>query len=157
MATSPWRRYVVFNVNFEHISTPSSSVSSVIVKFEQVIAVWWSFLVVFHKTSSMETQLIPFQANHCVVKSVQIRSYFWSVFSPNTGKYGPEITPYLDAFHAVNVLNGNPVNTSENQKFSYVFRGYRNGALLWNRFTNSSLDSISQDNITISQYQKTKG
>ena len=48
-------------------------------------------------------------------KSVQIRSYFWSVFScirteygeirsrlsPNTGKYGPEITPYLDTFHAV--------------------------------------------------------
>ena len=53
--------------------------------------------------------------SHCV-KSVQIRSFFWSVFffirtelrrfipvfSPNTGKYGPEITPYLDTFHAVN-------------------------------------------------------
>ena len=24
-----------------------------------------------------------------------------SVFSPNAGKYGPEITPYLDTFHAV--------------------------------------------------------
>ena len=24
-----------------------------------------------------------------------------SVFSPNTGKYGPEITPYLDTFHEV--------------------------------------------------------
>ena len=24
-----------------------------------------------------------------------------SVFSPYTGKYGPEKTPYLDAFHAV--------------------------------------------------------
>ena len=45
------------------------------------------------------------------VKFVQIRSYFWSVFScirteysvfsPNTGKYGPEITPYLDTFHAL--------------------------------------------------------
>ena len=23
-------------------------------------------------------------------------------FSPNTGKYGPETTPYLDTFHAVN-------------------------------------------------------
>ena len=23
------------------------------------------------------------------------------VFSPNTGKYGPEKTPYLDTFHAV--------------------------------------------------------
>ena len=24
-----------------------------------------------------------------------------SVFSPNTGKYGPEITTYLDTFHAM--------------------------------------------------------
>ena len=37
---------------------------------------------------------------HCV-KSVQIWSYFWSVFSPNTEKYGPETTSYLDTFHAV--------------------------------------------------------
>ena len=26
---------------------------------------------------------------------------YFLVFSPNTGKYGPEITPYLDTFHAV--------------------------------------------------------
>ena len=26
------------------------------------------------------------------------------VFSPNTGKYGPEITPYLDTFQALNNL-----------------------------------------------------
>ena len=26
--------------------------------------------------------------------------FFWSVFSPNTGKYGPEKTPYLDIFYA---------------------------------------------------------
>ena len=35
------------------------------------------------------------------VESVQIRSFFWSVFSPNAGKYGPEKTPYLDTFHTV--------------------------------------------------------
>ena len=53
--------------------------------------------------------------SHCV-KSVQIRSNFWSVFfrirrdmkylsvfSPNAGKYGPEITPYLDTFQAVSL------------------------------------------------------
>ena len=44
------------------------------------------------------------------VKSVQMRSYlrsvfisgpiYLSVFSPNAGKYGPKITPYLDVFHA---------------------------------------------------------
>ena len=60
------------------------------------------------------------QTNKHCVKSVQIRSYFWSVFScirteygdlrskspgfsPNTGKYGPEITPYLETFHTVKV------------------------------------------------------
>ena len=58
---------------------------------------------------------------HCV-KIVQIRSFFlvsisrhldWirryaeylSVFSSNAGKYGPEKTPYLDTFHAVNPRN----------------------------------------------------
>ena len=39
-------------------------------------------------------------AHHCV-KRFQIRSYFWSVFSPNTEKYGPEITLYLDTFPTV--------------------------------------------------------
>ena len=37
---------------------------------------------------------------HCV-KCVQIRSFFWSVFpvfSTNTGKYGPEKTPFFDTF-----------------------------------------------------------
>ena len=37
---------------------------------------------------------------HCV-NSVQIWSYFWSVFSLNTEKQGPELTPYLGTFHTV--------------------------------------------------------
>ena len=46
---------------------------------------------------------------HCV-KSVQIRSFFWSVFScirteygdlRNTEKYGPEQTLHWDTFHVV--------------------------------------------------------
>ena len=38
------------------------------------------------------------------MKSAQIRSCFWPVFpvfGVNTGKYGPEINPYMDSFHAV--------------------------------------------------------
>ena len=35
------------------------------------------------------------------MKSVQIRSNFWSVFSCIRTEYGPEITPYLYTFHAV--------------------------------------------------------
>ena len=30
---------------------------------------------------------------------------YLSVFSPNTGKYGPEITPHLDTFHAVSLYS----------------------------------------------------
>ena len=45
------------------------------------------------------------------MKSVQIRSYFWSVLSPNTGKFGPETTPYLDTFHAVNLYKNNQPQT----------------------------------------------
>ena len=29
---------------------------------------------------------------------------YFPVFSSNTGKYGPEITPYLDTFHAMLIL-----------------------------------------------------
>ena len=29
---------------------------------------------------------------------------YFPVFGLNTGKYGPEITPYLDTFHAVFIL-----------------------------------------------------
>ena len=46
--------------------------------------------------------LLQNHAKHCdhyCVKSFQIRNYFWSVY----GKYGPELTPYLDTFHAVHV------------------------------------------------------
>ena len=38
------------------------------------------------------------------MKSVQIQSFsglYFPVFRLNTGKYGPEKTPYLDTFHVV--------------------------------------------------------
>ena len=44
-----------------------------------------------------------FTSCHCV-KSVQIRTFIWSVFSPNSGKYGPEKTPYLNTFRTVCLL-----------------------------------------------------
>ena len=46
------------------------------------------------------------------MKSVQMRSFFWyvfshirnlSVFSANAGKYGPKKYPYWDTFHAVKI------------------------------------------------------
>ena len=36
-----------------------------------------------------------------VSKCGVISGLYLPVFSPNTGKYGPEITPYLNTFHRV--------------------------------------------------------
>ena len=52
---------------------------------------------------NLSIRSVVVQSKHCV-KSVQIRSFagpYFSVFSSNTGKYGPEKTPYLDTFHEV--------------------------------------------------------
>ena len=39
-------------------------------------------------------------------KYVVISAPYFPVFGLNTGKYGPDITPYLDTFHAVcSVMN----------------------------------------------------
>ena len=53
-------------------------------------------------------------AQHCV-KSVQIRSI--PVFSPNAGKYGPEKTPYLDTFQAVECKRSPRRKTESNFDF----------------------------------------
>ena len=44
-----------------------------------------------------------FQDFHCVksVPKVVISGLDFPVFGLNMGKYGPEVTPYLDTFHAV--------------------------------------------------------
>ena len=38
-----------------------------------------------------------------VPKHEVISGPYFPLFSPNTEKYGPEITPYLDTFHAVDL------------------------------------------------------
>ena len=58
----------------------------------------WNFDIVL---VTMFKQEKAFQRSYHCVKSVQIRSYFWSVFNPNAGKCGPKKTPYLDTFHTV--------------------------------------------------------
>ena len=79
---------------------------------------------------------------HCV-KSVQIGSFFWSVFSrirteyeeisegenteylsvfsPNAGKYGTEKAPYLDTFHAVIHTKDLDLFISSIQKFTSYY------------------------------------
>ena len=40
-----------------------------------------------------------------------ISGRYFPVFSPNAGKYGPEITPYLNTFHAVRIISTSVVAT----------------------------------------------
>ena len=49
--------------------------------------------------------------------SVVPGSYF-PVFSPNTGKYGPEITPYLDTFQAVSPKCGKSEESCSESEWS---------------------------------------
>ena len=52
----------------------------------------------------MSAQARDYQYEKVYVFDCNLVSYIWfvfPVFSPNTGKYGREITPYLDTFHAV--------------------------------------------------------
>ena len=63
---------------------------------------------------------------HCV-KSVQIWSVFWSVFSPNAGKYGPGKTPYLDTFHAVNGLFSCYTSKIKDNLKNKIFISEKNG------------------------------
>ena len=44
-------------------------------------------------------------------------------WSPNTGKYGPEKTPYLDTFHAVMVHKHNVMIAISFSKFLYHLYG----------------------------------
>ena len=45
-----------------------------------------------------------------VFKYGVITGPYFPVFSPNTGKYRPEITPYMDTFHAVLSYNMGLIN-----------------------------------------------
>ena len=58
-----------------------------------------------------------------------IKSVHYGVFSgPNTGKYGPKKTPFLDIFHAVGVIKSGmelfspeKFNTLHNIKLGFLF------------------------------------
>ena len=63
-----------------------------------------------------------------VSKHRVISGPYFPVFGLNAGKYGPEITPYLDTFHAVKVWHyvtkyfvvNQSVNYAELDEFNYV-------------------------------------
>ena len=65
-----------------------------------------------------------------VFKYGVISGPYFPAFGLNTGKYGPEITPYLDTFHAVNLYPSLDL---------LVFRQHQKDA--WNLFKVSDKDT----------------
>ena len=55
---------------------------------------WW--------TSKYFVNFFSHPAFTALYRKCEKKYWHHSVFSPNVGKYGPEKTPYLDTFHAVN-------------------------------------------------------
>ena len=53
------------------------------------------------KAEDKEGHLVGTQTAWKVFKYGVISGEYFPVFSPNSVKYGPEITPYWDTFHAV--------------------------------------------------------
>ena len=49
-------------------------------------------------------------------KCPNISGPYFPAFGLNTGKYGPEIPPYLDTFHAVEVGNNSDPSSREDQE-----------------------------------------
>ena len=63
---------------------------------------------------------------------------YFPVFSPNTGKYGPEITPYLNTFHAVHV------KMVENNRIFFLVSPY------WNLgFSRKDNIKFSEENLAV--------
>ena len=46
-------------------------------------------------------------------------SKYGVISGPNTGKYGPEITPYLDTFHAVPTVSNENILATK-QEFFFI-------------------------------------
>ena len=61
---------------------------------EYVNIVWW-------RSSSRKINTAWKVSKYGVISDPYFPAFGLSVFSPNAGKYGPEITPYLDTFQAV--------------------------------------------------------
>ena len=74
-----------------------------------------------------------------------VRIFLHSVFSPNAGKYGPEKLPYLDTFHAVNVIT-----VTHDSRLLFAFKIIISISFILirkshNNFLSSNLEDVLED------------
>ena len=89
-------------------------------------------------------------------KIIRLSSPAWkvsTVFIPNTGKYGPEKTPYLDTFHAVL-----PPKIAKSKNIPFVITYYENAEVVVLRFFTKKvfleIQQNSQENTCASDFIK---
>ena len=88
----------ILNVFFCKVSSHSWPISCHCSFFVQ-----WPLYVFKNRSANYLNYLGKVFSRHCV-KSVQIRSYFWSVDTAwKVSKYGVIFSPYLDTFHALRI------------------------------------------------------
>ena len=66
-------------------------------------------------------KILNFKHRYCgkMSKYGVISGPYFSVLSTNTGKYGPEITPYLEAFHAVRYMQRHYINIAAQKMMAF--------------------------------------
>ena len=63
----------------------------------------WSSQIADEKTEDVGERTITHKSAPLREKCPNTEFFLVCIFSPNTGKYGPDKTPYLDTFHAVHL------------------------------------------------------
>ena len=77
--------------------------------FSFLHVILWCKIISWFWNQKLWFQVHVIASIHCVKVSKYgvISGPYFPVFSPNTEKYGPEITPYMDTFHVVLCVNMN--------------------------------------------------
>ena len=85
----PWGMLITIDANFiQKLPSLSTIVDQGVCALRMVWEGWFVFGIhILIKKNQPKSCKFWFY-----LKSIQIQSYFWSVFSPYAGKYGPEIT-----------------------------------------------------------------
>ena len=107
-----WNEYISVYV-CSHLFLPSYRSISSSIWFYQLLSFRsiflrqfsWHFLILFDNFTAWKVSKYGFFSGP-----------YFSVFSLNTGKYGPEKTPYLDTFHAVKLSHIILVSLSQSKQ-----------------------------------------
>ena len=101
------------------------------------LEVWLDFFYVLYGelyfNSFIDFVFLLFDSWYHCVKIVQIRRFFWSVFSRIWTEYEPEKTPYFDTFYTVYVILENSNIKKNHSTFLYDYVHYGSG-ILYSKF-----------------------